>query len=87
MMLFTAVTDTLERSREGDSRWLDAAVEAVSSSDGWGRSEMRHTLLVVRQDYIIEPNESRTVEVAVAQVPERANCAMPRWRRKNLPWR
>ncbi len=72
MMLFTAVTDRLERSREGDSRWLDAAVEALSSCDGWGQSEMRHTLLVVRQDYIIEPSESRTIGVAVAQVPERA---------------
>lgn len=72
MMLFTAVTDTLERSREGDSRWLDAAVEALSSCDGWGQSEMRHTLLVVRQDYIIEPSESRTIGVVVAQVPERA---------------
>jgi hypothetical protein len=75
MMLFTAVTDTLERSREGDSRWLDAAVETLSSCDGWGQSEMRHTLLVVRQDYIIEPSESRTIGVAVAQVPERAENA------------
>lgn len=45
MMLFTAVTDALERSREGDSRWLDAAVETLPSIDGWGQSEMRHTLL------------------------------------------
>lgn len=55
----------------GDSRWLDAAVDALSSCDGWGQLEMRHTLLVVRQDDIIEPRESRTIEVAVAQAPER----------------
>jgi hypothetical protein len=72
MMLFTAVTDTLERRRVGDSRWLDAAVEALSSCDGWGQSEMRHTLIVVRQDYIIEPSERRTIGATVAQAPERA---------------
>ena len=71
MLLFTAVTDTLERSPEGDSSWLDAAVEALSSNDGWGQSEMRHTLLVVRQDYVIEPRESRTIGDAAAAVPER----------------
>ena len=72
MLLFTDVTDTLERSPEGDSSWLDAAVGALSSGDGWGQSEMRHTLLVVRQDYVIEPSESRTIGDAAAAVPERA---------------
>ena len=71
MLLFTAVRDTLERSPEGDSSWLDAAVEALSSNDGWGQSEMRHTLLVVRQDYVIEPSESRTIGDAAAAVPAR----------------
>lgn len=71
MMLTTAVTDALERSREGDSRWLDAAVETMSSTDGWGQSEMRHTLLAIRQDYIIEPGERDTIGIAVTQVPER----------------
>jgi hypothetical protein len=72
MMLFSAVTDSLERSREGNSRWLEAAVIALSSTGGWGQSEMRHTLLVVRQDYVVEPGESRIIEDAVAKVPERA---------------
>lgn len=71
MMLFHAVTDALEVSGEGDSRWLDAAVEALSSASGWAQSEMRHTLLVVRQDYVIEPGESRIIRDAVADVPER----------------
>ncbi len=80
MVLFTAVTDALERSREGDSRWLDAAVEVLSSANGWGKSEMRHTLLTIRQDYIIEPGERDTIGIAVAQVPERAelrDCPLP----------
>lgn len=72
MMLFNAVTDALEDSRKGDSRWLGAAVEALSSASGWAQSEMRHTLLVVRQDYVIEPRESRIIRDAVARVPERA---------------
>ena len=44
---------------------------SVCSTDGWGQSEMRHTLLAIRQDYIIEPGERDTIEIAVAQVPER----------------
>lgn len=72
MMLFNAVTDALERSPEGDSRWLEAAVQALSSAGSWGQSEMRHMLLVVRQDFVIEPRESRTIGRTVAEVPERA---------------
>ena len=71
MMLFNAVTDALEGSREGDSRWLVAAVEVLSSASGWGQSELRHTLLVVHQDYDTEPGESRTIGDAVAKVPDR----------------
>lgn len=71
MMLFTAVTDVLERSHEGDSRWLDAGVDTLSSTDGWGQSEMRHTLLAIRQDYLIEPGERDTIGIAAAQIPER----------------
>ncbi len=67
MMLFTAVTDALEESHEDDSRWLDAAVEALSSVDGWGGSEMRHTLRAALQDYFIEPSERQTIEAVVAQ--------------------
>jgi hypothetical protein len=72
MMVFTTVTDTLERSLEGDSRWLDAAVETLSSADGWGKSEMGHTLLAIRQDYVLDPGERDTIGIAVAKVPERA---------------
>jgi hypothetical protein len=80
MMVFTTVTDTLERSLEGDSRWLDAAVETLSSADGWGQSEMRHTLVAIRQDYVLDPGECDTIGIAVAQVPERAqlrDCTLP----------
>ena len=71
MMLFDAVVDTLEDSPEGDSRWLDAAVEALSSAEGWGRSELRHVLLVVLQEYDVGRGESRAISGAVADVPER----------------
>lgn len=73
MMLFNAVTDALERSGEGDSRWLEAAGVALSSTTGWGQAQMRHTLAVVRQDYVVEPGESRVIEDAVVEVPERAD--------------
>lgn len=72
MMLFNAVTDALERSSEGDSRWLEAAVKSLSSTNGWGQSELRRILLVIRQDYAVEPEESRSIRDAVVEVPERA---------------
>ena len=72
MMLFNAVTDALERSSDGDSRWLEAAVKALSSTTGWGQSELRRTLLVIRQDYAVEPEEGRSIRDAVVDVPERA---------------
>ena len=55
-------------SQEGDSRWLDAAVEVMSVAGGWAQSEMRHTLLVVCQDYVIEPGKSAPSGMPVAEV-------------------
>jgi hypothetical protein len=75
MMLFTAVTDALEDSPEGDSDWLDAAVEALSGAKGWGRSELRNTLLTARKDYVVERAESRRIDIAVADVPERVELS------------
>jgi hypothetical protein len=72
MMLFDAVADALERSAEGDSRWLDAAVEVMSSASGWAQSEMRHVLLAISQDYVIDERESRTIRGSVATRAERA---------------
>ena len=72
VMLFGAVTDALERSSEGDSRWLGAAVTALTTATGWGQSELRRTLLDIRQNYAVEAEESRTVRDAVVDVPERA---------------
>lgn len=72
MMLFDAVVDALEESEHGDARWLDAAVEVMGSVDGWGQSEMRHSLLTARQDYQVDRQEHRAIEAAVADVPERS---------------
>ena len=72
MLLFMFVTDTLEQTPEGDSSWLDAAVGAITAHDGWGRSEMRHTLLAIRQDYDLGRSERRTIDQVTAAVPERA---------------
>lgn len=72
MLLFEIVTDALERSVEGETRWLDAAVAVMSSTEGWGRSELRHVLVAVRQDYVIDSNETRTIVDAVQAVPEKA---------------
>ena len=73
MLLFMAVSDTLEETPEGDTSWLDAAVDAMASDDGpgdgWGRSEMRHALLTVRQDNELDRRERRILDAATAGCP------------------
>jgi hypothetical protein len=71
MMLFTAVADALESSNEGDSRWLEAAVRTLSATTEWGQSELRRILIVIGQDYAVEPEESLRIRDAVVDVPER----------------
>lgn len=69
MMLFNALTEALERSSEGDSRWVEAALAVLSSTGGWGRSELRYSLRAIRQDYYLERGETRAIDAATAQVP------------------
>jgi len=75
MMLFSAVVNALEDSPAGDSRWLEAAAETLSSTDGWGRAALCHTLRTVRQDYEVEQAESRTILRAVEGEEEQVRLA------------
>ncbi len=70
IMLFSAVIDALEDSAAGDSRWLEAAVETLPSTEGWGRAELCHTLRTARQDYEVEPAESRQILRVVASAEQ-----------------
>jgi len=72
MLLFNAVTDALERSGQGETDWLNATVATLASAEGWGRSEMRHVLVAVCQDYLLDSLESRTIGDVVRNVPELA---------------
>lgn len=51
MQLFCLVTDVLEESAVEDTRWLDAAVQALSPADEAGRCTMRDVLMAIDQDY------------------------------------
>lgn len=71
MELYGLVTDALEGSDEDDSRWLQAAVDALETADEPGRCEMRDVLMAIDQDYGLQPGERVVIRAAVAQVPQR----------------
>jgi hypothetical protein len=72
MMLFCLVTDTLEDSYEGDTRWLDAAATSSSVTDEVGRAAIRHVLADVDNDYELSRSEHRALRAAIAGLPVRA---------------
>lgn len=69
MALFCLVTDALEGSDEDGSRWLEAAVAVLASSDVAGRCTMRDVL--VDHDYHLSRTERATLRSATAAVPDR----------------
>lgn len=71
MQLFCLVADVLEESAAEDTRWLDAAVQALSSADEAGRCTMRDVLVAVDQDYQLRTRERRALRAAVDGVPAR----------------
>ena len=72
MMLFDVVTDELEASSEGDSRWLDAAISVLETTDDRARFELRDVLTTIVQDYYVEFAEIARIPRATASVPARA---------------
>ncbi|HET7069713.1 MAG TPA: hypothetical protein VFI40_02725 [Nocardioides sp.] len=71
MMLFCDVTDALEDSDEDDLRWLDAAIDVLSTADEGGRCTMRDVLAAIDQDYALHRRESAALRSAIADVPAR----------------
>lgn len=71
MDLFGLVTDTLENSSADDSRWLDAAIDVLSTADEAGRCEMRDVLVAIDHDYQLERRERRSIRSAIAPIPDR----------------
>lgn len=72
MILFTLVADELEASEEGDSRWLDAAIHVLETTNELARCELRDALTAIAQDHYVDSAELSRIRRAVAQVPERA---------------
>ncbi len=72
MMLFNAITDEAEEAAESDSRWLDAALQILETSDESARCELRDVLLAIRQDYALTKQEERAIDLATRGVPARA---------------
>jgi hypothetical protein len=72
MELFCLVTDTLEQSETDDSRWLDAAIAVLASSDDPARCDIRDVLAAIDQDYSLTSPERSQIHSAIASVPDRA---------------
>lgn len=68
LMLYSLVTDMAEASGEGDSAWLDAAIEAMDASGPAGQAEMRVVLIIIENDFQLPERELRTLRRAVAHV-------------------
>jgi len=72
MELFSLVVDELEDSSEDDFRWLEAAVEVLSTADEAGRYEVRDVLVAIDNDYSLSPRERATIRSAIAPVAARS---------------
>lgn len=70
--LFTTVADTLEDSAAEDSRWLDAALDVLSTAGQRARFVLRDVLEAVDNDYELHGTESRRLRAGIAEVPARA---------------
>jgi hypothetical protein len=68
MILYSLVTDVLERSDEGDYRWLDVAIEVLDSSDEFARQDLRDVLAAVDQDYELSAAAHRRLGAAIRTV-------------------
>lgn len=70
MLLFSVVTDALEASPEDDPRWLDAAMQVLSTGDKGAQGEFRDVLTTILQDFELSPRESARVREVLRGAPE-----------------
>ena len=77
MMLFSAITDELERSDEADSRWLDAALYVLGSADEATRFEVRDALVPIRQGYHLSRREERMIDAVTEGIAPRTGLRDP----------
>lgn len=71
LALFVLITDTLENSEEGDTRWLDAAITVLDEADEPGRCELRDVLEAVDHDYNVSKVEREWLRGALIGIPDR----------------
>ncbi len=72
MELFCLVTDCLEQSAVGDSRWLDAAIAVLAGADEAARCDLRDVLAAIDHDYSLPSSERSRIHAATTSVPARA---------------
>lgn len=70
MRLFMAVTDAMETSAEDDSRWLDAALQLLTTWDEWAQGEICDILADILHDYELLPRERARIREALRGAPE-----------------
>lgn len=57
MLLHGLVTDTLEQSEYGDSRWLDVSLAVLDGAPASAQDEMLRVLRAIASDYEVEKSE------------------------------
>lgn len=70
-LLFSMVTDELEDCPEGDTLWLDAALQVLDHAEPTARFHMRDVLAAIDQDYVVSDQEHRRLRAAVKRIPPR----------------
>jgi hypothetical protein len=70
-LLFSMVTDELEESAEGDTLWLDAALNVLDQAEPTARFHLRDVLVAIDQDYSVGTLEHRRLRAAVKSIPPR----------------
>jgi hypothetical protein len=65
MILFTAVSEALDASPEGESAWLDAAEAAVPQCGESAREDLLQTLRTLDHDYRLPASERRRIRTIV----------------------
>lgn len=69
-LLYTMVVDEFEDCPEGDTLWLDAALQ-VLEVDTTARFYLRDVLVTADQDYDVSADEHRLLRAAVEPIPPR----------------
>ncbi|MGV1010127.1 MAG: hypothetical protein ACOYBY_16220 [Dermatophilaceae bacterium] len=74
MLLYTMVTDALEATPEGESAWLEAALDVLRSARLEAQCDLRDILTSLEREYELEGPERRALRASLPAVPPRPSA-------------